>query len=218
LATFCSPVEADALKLERLRGWFGPLSAYADRLAAWECLAHLLAESPLLENLARLPEADQRLANVRKLLRLASERPELGPDAFAESVREVNRFRHQEGNAPIHAEDGVASILTIHKSKGLEFDNVVIPFLPEVKKSPSFLKDRTDGYLGESPRRVPMDAHVGHVRQQEEQAESFRKLYVAMTRAKRRLAVAVPADQASKPHWKAVLKSPTLRVTRRSAD
>jgi len=72
-------VEEDVPKLAAFKSWFLPLKGYADRLSAWEVLSDVYANSSYLQSLARKRNAYQVLANVRKLLMLAAEEPELGP-------------------------------------------------------------------------------------------------------------------------------------------
>ncbi|MEA2553279.1 MAG: ATP-dependent helicase/nuclease subunit, partial [Fimbriimonadaceae bacterium] len=128
LSSYVPPVPEEADKIARFLRWFEPISRYADRLPAWEVLSEVLAVSEYMETLAKRRNADQLLANVRKLLALASQEPELGPAEYAQRIREIQNLKHREGDAP--AEDDLAdmvTIMTIHKAKGLEFEVVVVP-------------------------------------------------------------------------------------------
>ena len=80
--------------------WFEPLSATADRLAAWEIISRLLSSTPYLENLAKRENGVQKIANVRKLLSLAVADFESSPQEFAERIRAIQTIRHKEGDAP----------------------------------------------------------------------------------------------------------------------
>lgn len=200
LRSFVSPVPEDGPLLDRFLEWFEPLSAHADRLAAWEVLTEVLRRSPYMERLALRRDAAQRLANVRKLLMLATEERHEGPFAYAERIRTIQAIQHREGEAAVAEEDEDAvSILTIHKSKGLEFPVVVAPDL--------------HGALRRRPHEVLVDKRLGLAacffgaqqglahrwlalrREEEEFEEELRVLYVALTRAERRLCV-VAADGA----------------------
>ncbi|QTN33002.1 UvrD-helicase domain-containing protein [Akkermansiaceae bacterium] len=121
------------------------------------------------------------------------------------------------GRMKISQSPGVAAVqvMTVHKSKGLGFDVVVLPDIPK-DKIPDFTHYRTvrgEGWLTAAPAkwaramiaelRVPEESWV--IRQT---YEEFCKLYVAMTRAKRGLYVfldtpAASADEekASLPNW-----------------
>lgn len=194
LGSFVSPVPEDGPLLERFLEWFGPLSAHADRLAAWEVLTEVLRRSPYLERLATRRDAPQRLANVRKLLMLATEERHEGPFAYAERVRTIQAIQHREGEAPVAEEDEDAvSIMTIHKSKGLEFPVVVAPDLHGRlnRRAPEVLVDKRLGlaacYFG--PQQGLAHRWLAHRREEEEFEEELRVLYVALTRAERRLCV-----------------------------
>ena len=79
------------------------------------------------------PQGAGRMANVRKLMRLAAEfeRNE-GRDlrAFLAQANESTKRDEREGQAPVQAEDypGVR-IMTVHGAKGLEFPVVAVPDL-----------------------------------------------------------------------------------------
>ena len=76
------------------------------------------------------PDGDRRLANVRKLIRLAREYEQLrGPDldGFVRFCEEQADLASREGDAAIADEGGDAVMLmTVHAAKGLEFEVVVI--------------------------------------------------------------------------------------------
>lgn len=189
-----TPIADDRLKIDRFLAWFKPLRMVADRLSAWEVLATIFSESGYLEALARRPQADQRIANVRKLLTLAAEQPEMGPLDYAESIRNIQNFKHREGEAPFtEHDDRVVNILTIHKSKGLEFDVVVLPQTDKAL-TPTLgqvLVDAARGFVvakGGAASTLPF-AHLGDLKKRREVAESMRVLYVATTRARHRLCV-----------------------------
>ena len=196
IPNFVPPLKEDAEKLAKFLEWFAPMTRYADRLPAWEVLSELYAVSGYLEVLAKRRNADQLLANVRKLLLLASQEPELGPVEYAERIREIQNFRHREGDAP--AEDDqtpMVTIMTIHKAKGLEFETVVVPethdFLERknrpVEIDPKMLMMVPRGAKQSSPFYV----WLADERKRRNNEEEERVLYVAMTRAKRKLCVVV---------------------------
>ncbi len=194
LPDFLSPVEADRSKISAFLDWYLKLSRYADRLPAWEVLSEVFAVSGYLEALARRRNADQLLANVRKLLTLAAQEPELGPAEYAQRIREIQNLRHREGDAP--AEDDKAdmvTIMTIHKAKGLEFDVVVVPetHKPIDPRSKTLEIDPAlEMVVPHFGKPVsPYHAWLADARKKRESDEELRVLYVALTRAKRRLCV-----------------------------
>lgn len=194
LATFEAPTGEDTERLTAFLGWFEPLRAYADRLSAWEVLSELFAHSDLLPSLARRANGPALLANVRKLLVLATKEPDLGPLEYAERIREIQEIRHKEGDAPTEDEDDdVITIQTTHKSKGLEKEVIILT--------------QTEKRMESRPREVIIDPQLGLIathfgrgqstmykllaerRQARELAEEERVMYVALTRAKERLCI-----------------------------
>lgn len=199
LPGFEPPIEEDRERLDSFLKWYEPLRRTADRLAAWEVLAEIFAKSDLLPALARREKPEQFLANVRKLLSLAAQEPDLGPLDYAERIREIQDLRHKEGDAPADEEDAdVVTIMTVHKSKGLEFPVVILP--------------QTDKKLAATARDLVVEPRMGLVatkfgkgqclmhkfltelRKHREEEEELRVLYVALTRAKTRLCVCLYPD------------------------
>lgn len=189
-------VAEDVAKLDRFHLWFDDLAAFADRIAAWEAISELFARTPLLENLARRPNGLQEIANVRKLLSLAAKEPSTGPAEFAQTVRSIQQFKHNEGDAPsVDEDDNSVAIMTIHKSKGLEFPTVVLPCLYKRKRAPN------DRVLVDFEHGMVVPKHPSHKcffynwladgKQKKEDDEEWRVLYVGMTRAKSRLCLAI---------------------------
>jgi len=205
LPDFEPTVQADRAILTRFKHWFLPLKDYADRLTAWEVLSELFARSDYLPALARRKGGDKMLANVRKLLALAAKEPELGPIEFADQIREIQRLDHREGDAPAEDEDDrTMTIMTIHKAKGLEFDTVVLPdmFTRLGARSEAVEVDPRLGIVAAKFNKTPSLTHawLNHRRKDREIEEEMRVLYVAMTRAKRRLCIAAhpsPRTQSS---------------------
>jgi ATP-dependent exoDNAse (exonuclease V) beta subunit len=195
-AVLPSELEEDVERIGHFLTWFDSLSGYADRLAAWEIIAELFSRTPYLENLARKVDAPQLLANVRKLLALAAQNADTGPGAFAEQIREIQAINHKEGDAPATDQNAdEVTIMTIHKSKGLEFPVVIIPDVHnrmswgtnDVEVDPQ-LKLITTRF---EPIYSMFHEWLSFRRQTREEAEEWRVVYVAMTRAQKRLCVTV---------------------------
>lgn len=192
LPDFEAANEMDQGKLSEFLAWREPLLARADRLSAWEVISEIFAKSPYLTAIARREHRDQVLANVRKLLMIAIEEPELGPLQFAERLRETQEFQHKEGDAPVVDEQSSAiRILNIHKAKGLEFPVVVLPQAGERFDKPDkeIIVDTKLGlvatrFTGVKPA---IYQHLQRRAVEAERQEELRVLYVAMTRAQRRL-------------------------------
>ncbi len=113
------------------------------------------------------------------------------PDAFAESLEKLFALPDLE------AGDDAVQIMTVHKSKGLEFDTVIVPGLDRAPRNnlpPLILwKQLPDAGLLLAPihesggDKDPCYEYVRRMERAAEDLESGRLLYVAATRAKTRL-------------------------------
>ncbi len=185
----------DRLALEAFLGWFLPLSARADRLAAWEVIAEIFARSDYLPYLESRKGLAQQLANVRKVLSLAIDASDLGPVDFADLIQEIRELRHREGEAPAtDSPEEVVRIMNIHKAKGLEFDTVVLPQMFDTLTKPP-REVEIDSRLPmivacfRKGTRLPFHQWLTDRKSERDIGEELRVLYVAMTRAERRLCV-----------------------------
>ncbi len=196
LKLFDPAIESDRELVREFRKWFEPLSQFADRMSAWELIANLFAKTPFLENLARRQEGYQGLANVRKLLTLATSQPEVGPREYAAQIREIQSMRHKEGDAPVTDQSSSeVTIMTIHKSKGLEFPIVVVPDVHKPMSRPSS-EIEVDPWMRMMTTKFDDHPSMFHNwlvgrRQERENSEEMRVFYVALTRAKERLCVVI---------------------------
>ena len=149
------------------------------------------------------PDGDRRLANVRKLVRLAREYEQLrGPDleGFVRFCEEQADLAAREGEAAIADEGGDAVVLmTVHSAKGLEFPVVVVADAgrrPGGRGAPDVLLDRDGrvahpglpGHRHHPPGAGPEGARR-RSRSEAEREEGRRRQYVAMTRAQQHLIV-----------------------------
>ncbi len=146
------------------------------------------------------PHGPQRVANLEKLLAKADEFVAKGfhdLNRFLAYIAELEGMGILEGEAPTEAELGnVVRLMTIHRSKGLEFPVVIIP---ELDRQFNF---RNHGNLvfhkqsglgmnipleGEATAEPSLWEEIKQKNRREEISELKRLLYVAMTRAKQRL-------------------------------
>ena len=191
--------------LDRLSGWPDALIAALERLAR---ARRSFRRDPVDIFVARLrdlflPEPVEaarylgayRLANLERFFRTLAEGLEEGGDAGAvlrllrRSVAEA--LEAPQSPPPEGASDAV-QVLTIHSAKGLEFDHVYFVQLHRGGGSGGFRGTEVLRHGGRVALRLlgadgPGFAELDERRRRVEAAEQIRLLYVAVTRAKRRL-------------------------------
>ncbi|MBN6067667.1 exodeoxyribonuclease V subunit beta [Aggregatibacter actinomycetemcomitans] len=119
---------------------------------------------------------------------------------FEKQIQGENRQKEQQ--VRLESELQLVKIVTIHKSKGLEYDLVWLPFIGYAS---TFRGDRITTYYDETQGAVLWDYDKSHeaLVQQEDFAEQLRLLYVALTRAKYQLVIGVP--QTFETKWSSLL-------------
>ncbi|MFL5874528.1 MAG: UvrD-helicase domain-containing protein [Solirubrobacteraceae bacterium] len=173
--------------------------------------------------LLRAPGGARRLANVRKLLRLArAHEAAEGPDlrGFLDRVDQLARgdaTGDREGEAPVEGDTVHAvRLMTIHRAKGLEFPVVCVADLGRARPN------------GRSPLQVSSDGRIalrlsilgggssepafewGNLAEADARAdaqEERRLFYVAVTRARERL---ILSGAANLDDWPDPLKGPAI--------
>ena len=110
--------------------------------------------------------------------------------------------RQKEQQVRLESELQLVKIVTIHKSKGLEYDLVWLPFIGYASK---FRPEHISTYYDQDRDEVLWDIDGSHEKdvKQEDFAEQLRLLYVALTRAKYQLNIGVPKTFEEK--WSALL-------------
>jgi ATP-dependent helicase/nuclease subunit A len=205
--------DADAERLIAFRDWFERERARVPRAAIEELIDRALTLTGYDLAMLAMPGGRRRLANVRKLMRLGREHEALhGPDlrGFLDALDERGRGGEsvREGEAPVEGEalDAIR-LMTIHRSKGLEFDIVCVADLGRSPRPPSAIlrvdpgQEASAGVAGR-PGRIGLRlaragaggresaldfTAIGEETRAAEEAEERRLFYVAMTRARERL-------------------------------
>lgn len=188
----CRQTEA----LQRARGIIAQLRSLVD-LPLPEFLRRVL-ETTGYEGIAltQFPPV-QRASNVRKLISMAqdfSHRRPLSLRAFVRYIEEIGSQNIREGEAVLQPEGaGAVTLMSIHKSKGLEFPVVVVPDMSQGrtgnKKDFAFVHRglgmamKVTDSMGELVTPALGEAIQSRI-SEEETAEHARTLYVAMTRAR----------------------------------
>ena len=196
----------DEQLFERFDSWFAAERAASPRLGAETLIDRALAFSGYDITVGALPDGRRRLANIRKLMRLAREwERDHGSDlrGFVDHLR--NRAADgggRESEAPVESESlDAVRLMTIHRSKGLEFPVVCVADLGRKQNNAgaSLIRvGRDDRRLGIQIKRPgsggrinALDYDALRAEQQElEAAEERRLFYVAMTRAQEHLILA----------------------------
>ena len=173
---------------------FGAVWQKQGFLAAWQ---QLLTHFTVWQQLSTQPEGERLIVNLRhitELLHQQSEKIKGQHHLLAWLMRQISQpgEREWELERRLSGQQGV-QLMTIHKSKGLEFPIVFVPGLDVVKKPKDgliFFEHNQQRMLGVSAREIAQqEAH-----NQRFEAEQRRLVYVALTRASVRLYITVKAD------------------------
>ena len=206
--------EAERETIRFARETLNRLRSVARRLSAAEVIIAALRETGYLATLMALPHGERRAANVEKFIEQARSLATLTLAELVERTADL-RFREaREGEATVE-EAGAVRLMTVHKSKGLEFPIV-------------WIADAT--YGGGRDRRI-VAAHAEHgiavslgadhmetsdeslraasfemlkrVEERMDVAEKKRLLYVAATRARDHLIISGAPGRAklAGDHW-----------------
>jgi ATP-dependent helicase/nuclease subunit A len=166
------------------------------RIGVTELIDRIFDESYALEVAQSGYHGEQAVANLLKLRQKAAELETKGGCTlreFLDGARTSVRDLEEEGESPLADESlDAVKILSIHKSKGLEFPVVILPDLHRDKRGyeiPVVRYDWPSGTLGVKLGDAMSTgaAALGHLDREREREERRRLLYVAMTRAEDRL-------------------------------
>jgi len=197
------------------------LSGFVDRFEAERRIAGQVSLETLIDravtltgydrHLLALPGGKRRMANVRKLMRMAREfEADEGRDlrGFIDAVAVRDVIRAREGEAPLEADalDAVR-MMTIHRAKGLEFPVVCLADLgKDGREDDGQLRISDDGSVGlrlaslgggavDSTKLADIKAQAKRAAEEEER----RIFYVAATRAQQHLVLSGATDLGKRP-------------------
>ncbi len=188
--------EGERRSAARLFAALRSLRARAGRTPLGELVAAAFLETRLPELAARAYHGQQTTSNLLKLQRKAAEASELRGatlKGFIAEVLEASEETRGEGESPLADEHlDAVRVMTMHKSKGLEFPVVFAMNLsssPKTGGKPALRADwRTGGVSLRVGKSASASAALADAREEYmESRESVRVLYVAMTRAKEKL-------------------------------
>lgn len=148
-----------------------------------------------------MDNGEKRVLNIEMLINYAENYEASGGSGLSGFIRYLEKIRKYDksidGANEISESDNVVRIMTIHKSKGLEFPVVFVANCSSMFNRSEFSKVRINRNLGVATSRYFPDIHkdittlpVNTIRlfdNEEDSAEQIRALYVAMTRAEEKL-------------------------------
>ncbi|MEA2398715.1 MAG: hypothetical protein QOK25_2271 [Thermoleophilaceae bacterium] len=194
---------------------FAEERARAPRLSIEALIDRAVTDSGYDRVVLAMPAGDRRLANVRKLMRLARRfEADSGRDVrrFIDHLDERRLLGAREGEAPVEGEsrDPAVRLMTVHGAKGLEFPVVCVADLGRTARgdSGSGLEVSQDGRVGLRLASLSGDSRgaLEWERLKEEQTaraeEEERRIYhVAMSRAREHLILrgAIDAEKWAEP-------------------
>ncbi len=190
------PTDLD--RLTKFRAQFRELRAVADRLGPVGATTAIMSGCDFLTVMAGMPDGEQRVANLERLIDHARKFEATGGElrAFSAWLRRVVE-RGGEADAAqaqvVDERDDVVRVMTVHQSKGLEFPVVFVAGCGSIeqREGSAIVYDSNEGlglriYDESQGERVHTAAsrRVLEARRQRQHAESLRLFYVAATRAR----------------------------------
>ncbi|MCW8945676.1 MAG: exodeoxyribonuclease V subunit beta [Sedimenticola sp.] len=159
---------------------------------------YLLREQQIVERILALSDGERRLTNILHLAELLHQQERESAVGMEALCSWFNQLRCSEwaederGQLRLESDDNLVQIVTIHKSKGLQYPVVFAPFVWDggVRKvgagEPCSFHDPDQDYRAVLDFGSPAWGEAMETGRNEALAESLRLLYVALTRAQYR--------------------------------
>ncbi|PJG86465.1 exodeoxyribonuclease V subunit beta [Conservatibacter flavescens] len=175
------------LKYQRVWQYQGVLAMLHQLFLQENISAKLLSQS----------NGERRLTNILHLAELLQQTSPLNENEMALLRWFERQLREDESQDErqirLESEQDLVKIVTFHKSKGLEYDLVWLPFVGQgMRNSESVIST----YHSNEKKQILWDIEQQHSEQilHENMAEEMRLLYVALTRAKYQIAMTLPRE------------------------
>jgi ATP-dependent helicase/nuclease subunit A len=202
-----SLAKADAEKLKKFLASYRELRGLLGKLPVSKILQLTLEKTFFINNALSCREnAERKLANLHKLLDISKSFDNKSLQYFSNYIQKLQEKESREEEADL-SDNSSVRIMTIHKAKGLEFENVFVADLYRHRDTLRlakiiFHKDLyQDSQLSiplalskaadqDAPEADNISLAYAHARKKQEQLEleeSRRLFYVAITRAKEKL-------------------------------
>lgn len=167
-----------------------------DLYSVSKLVRQLIDRTYYLDSLLLLPGGKQMVSNINKFLDICIEYDRTSLGSLEDFIDYIEMMKDkgtlEEAQAKIYTEDAnVVKLMTIHKSKGLQFPVTIIPQMARGFKTDSafglFHKDKGIGL--KIDENSPFYESIKAELREREMEESKRILYVAMTRAEKKLII-----------------------------
>ena len=157
-------------------------------------------------------EYEHQVWELLENLKEQERKPQFQYSRFVDQILNKTKFHHPDRSSSQTGviRSGFIQVMTIHQSKGLEFDYIILPNLERNLKIPAgtanrfscqFKQKRWSFYLKNSKSLpiYPLEQRVWNQEKNEKEfIEKDRLFYVAMTRAKKNLTFIYPKNEDSK--------------------
>lgn len=200
-------LEDDAAALQALHDEFSDYSEQLSRHGVLSMLRQVIARRDLAAALLSSHDGQRSLTDLRhlgELLQQASENTSGLHDLLRWYLRHLQGLRRQDSDSArvrLESDSKLVQIVTIHASKGLEFDTVFVPLASVARTSAQCIFHRADddgdGFVTVADLAAS-EASIAAT-EQERLAEDMRLLYVALTRARYKCFVGLANIKKTRP-------------------
>ena len=188
---------------EEEESWEVKAAAFHGYHAIWrehgfmQMLYQLMRSEGIISVLLALPDGERRMTNLLQLAELAQVASRLLPgiENLLRWLADERELAGENGNCSdeqqlrLESDENLVQIVTIHKSKGMEYPLVFLPFIWSSRKTidKGVIKFH-DGHNHQLYADLGSEQREAHIQlaERERLAEDLRLLYVALTRAQQR--------------------------------